>query len=165
MEEAVTHQEYKDGDNWKPGYYSDSLAKGGTTSNVTDGKLTTDESGTITFENLWADEAVQYRLKEVEAPEGYALLKDPVFEGTLPASYPDGKVTATPDEVIDGTAYFYDLPITVQNGHIYTLPMTGGNGFPFAPLGMVMLPVGLTLSIFKGKPNWFRRLCKKLKQI
>ena len=157
--------EYKDGDTWKPVYHSDSLAKGGTTSNATDGKLTTDESGTITFENLWADEAVQYRLKEVEAPEGYALLKDPVFEGTLPASYPDGKVTATPDEVIDGTAYFYDLPITVQNGHIYTLPMTGGNGFPFAPLGMVMLPVGLTLSIFKGKPNWFRRLCKKLKQI
>ena len=126
-------------------YHSDSLAKGGTTSNVTDGKLTTDESGTITFENLWADEAVQYRLKEVEAPEGYALLKEPIFEGTLPASYPDGKVSATPDEVIDGTAYFYDLPITVQNGHIYTLPMTGGSGFPFAGAGIAALVLGLLL--------------------
>ena len=137
--------EYKDGDGWKPVYHSDSLSKGGTAANVTDGKLTTDESGTVTFENLWADEAVQYRLKEVEAPEGYALLKEPIFEGTLPASYPDGKVSATPDEVIDGTAYFYDLPITVQNGHIYTLPMTGGSGFPFAGAGIAAPVLGLLL--------------------
>ena len=156
--------EYKDGDSWTPVYHSDSLAKGGTSTAVSDGKLTTDESGTITFENLWADEEVQYRLTEVAAPEGYELLKEPIFEGTLPVSYPDGKVTATPDEVIDGTAYFYDLPITVQNGHIYTLPMTGGNGFPFAPLGMVMLLVGFTLYVVKGKPNWVYQVCKKIKQ-
>ena len=155
--------EYKDGDTWKPVYHSDSLAKGGTIANVTDGKLTTDESGTITFENLWADEEIQYRLTETQAPEGYELLKEPIFEGTLPASYPDGKVTATPDEVIDGTAYFYDLPITVQNGHIYTLPMTGGSGFPFAPLGMVMLLVGFTLYVANGKPNWFCCLLKTFK--
>ena len=80
-----------------------------------------------------------------DAPEGYELLKEPIFEGTLPISYPDGKVTATPDEVIDGTAYFYDLPITVQNGHIYTLPMTGGSGFPFAEVGAFALVLGLLL--------------------
>ena len=39
----------------------------------------------------------------------------------------------------------YDLPITVQNGHIYTLPMTGGSGFPFAGVGIVALLVGLLL--------------------
>ena len=137
--------EYKDGDTWKPVYYSETLAKGGTSAKVTDGKLTTDESGMITFENLWADEEIQYRLTETQAPEGYELLKEPIFEGTLPASYPDGKVTATPDEVIDGTAYFYDLPITVQNGHIYTLPMTGGSGFPFAEAGIAALVLGLLL--------------------
>ena len=156
--------EYKDGDSWKPVYHSDSLAKGGTTSNVIDGKLTTDESGTITFENLWADEEIQYRITETQAPEGYELLKEPIFEGTLPVSYPDGKVTATPDEVIDGTAYFYNLPVTVQNGHIYTLPMTGGSGFPFAPLGMVMLLVGFTLYVVKGKSNWVYQVRKKIKQ-
>ena len=155
--------EYKDDDTWKPVYHSDSLSKGDTAANVTDGKLTTDESGTITFENLWADEEIQYRLTETQAPEGYELLKKLIFEGALPASYPDGKVTATPDEVIDGTAYFYDLPITVQNGHIYTLPMTGGSGFPFSPLGVVMLLVGFTLYVAKGKPNWFRYLLKKFK--
>ena len=157
--------EYKDGDTWKPVYHSDSLAKGGTSAAVSDGKLTTDESGTITFENLWADEEVQYRLTEVAAPEGYELLKEPVFEGTLPISYPDGKVSVTPDEVIDGTAYFYDLPITVQNGHIYTLPMTGGSGFPFVPLGVAMLLIGFTLHVAKGKPIWFCYLRKTIKRI
>ena len=156
--------EYKDGDAWKPAYHSDSLAKGGTSAAVSDGKLTTDESGTITFENLWADEEIQYRLTETQSPEGYELLKEPIFEGTLPISYPDGKVTATPDEVIDGTAYFYNLPITVQNGHIYTLPMTGGSGFPFAPLGVVMLLVGFTFYVAKGKPNWVYQILKKIKQ-
>ena len=157
--------EYKDGDTWKPVYYSETLAKGGTSVKVTDGKLTTDESGMITFENLWADEEIQYRLTETQAPEGYELLKEPIFEGTLPANYPDGKVTATPDEVIDGTAYFYDLPITVQNGHIYTLPMTGGSGFPFVPLGVAMLLIGFTLHVAKGKPNWFCYLRKTIKRI
>ena len=155
--------EYKDGDSWKPVYHSDSLAKGGTSTDVTDGKLTTDESGTITFENLWADEEVQYRLTEVAAPEGYELLKEPVFEGTLPISYPDGKVSATPDEVIDGTAYFYNLPVTVQNGHIYTLPMTGGSSFPFVPLAIIMILFGYTLAVVIVKPKWFRRFRRTLK--
>ena len=155
--------EYKDGDSWKPVYHSDSLAKGGTIANVTDGKLTTDESGNVTFENLWADEEVQYRLTEVAAPEGYELLKEPIFEGTLPVSYPDGKVTATPDEVIDGTAYFYNLPVTVQNGHIYTLPMTGGSSFPFVPLAIIMILFGYTLAVVIVKPKWFRRFCRTLK--
>ena len=147
--------EYRDGDTWKPVYHSDSLAKGGTSTDVTDGKLTTDESGTITFENLWADEAVQYRLTETQTPEGYELLKEPIFEGTLPASYPD--------EVIDGTAYFYDLPITVQNGHIYTLPMTGGSDFPFVPLAIIMILFGYTLAVVIVKPKWFQRFCHTLK--
>ena len=155
--------EYKDSDTWKPVYHSDSLAKGGTSTAVLDGKLTTDESGTITLENLWADEEIQYRLTEVAAPEGYELLKEPIFEGTLPVSYPDGKVTATPDEVIDGTAYFYDLPITVQNGHIYTLPMTGGDDFPFTPLAIFMILFGYTIAVVIVKPKWFRRFCRTLK--
>lgn len=154
--------EYKDGDTWKPVYQSDSLAKGGTSAAVSDGKLTTDESGTITFENLWADEEIQYRLTEVAAPEGYELLKEPIFEGTLPASYPDGKVTATPDEVIDGTAYFYNLPVTVQNGHIYTLPMTGGSGFPFAGVGIVALLVGLLLIVNFKYPTILKNLKRRI---
>ena len=72
-------------------------------------------------------------------------------------------MTATPDEVIDGTAYFYNLPITVQNGHIYTLPMTGGDDFPFTPLAIFMILFGYTIAVVIVKPKWFRRFCRTLK--
>ena len=97
-----------------------------------------------------------------DAPEGYELLKEPIFEGTLPVSYPDGKVTATPDEVIDGTAYFYNLPITVQNGHIYTLPMTGGSGFSFAGVGAFALVLGLLLFANTKYPFILKNLKRRL---
>ena len=42
--------------------------------------------------------------------------------------------------------------------------MTGGIGFPFAPLGVVMLLVGFTLYVAMGKPNWVYQLRKKIKQ-
>ena len=118
---AVFLLEYLDGDTWKPvtGRSDDVVAKGACTSEgLKDGRLTTDASGKAAFEGLWADDQLQYRLTEVKAPEGYELLKEPVFEGVLPVSYPEGKVTAEPEEVIDGTAYFYDPTFTVQNNHI-----------------------------------------------
>ncbi len=138
--------EYLEGDTWKPVFQSEEMAVGGCSSqDLTDGCLTTDESGTVTFSGLWADEAVQYRLTEIQAPEGYELLSEPVFEGVLPVSYPDGEVSMEPEEVLDGMAYFYNLPVTVQNSHIYTLPQTGGSGFPFAGIGAVALFLGLLL--------------------
>lgn len=145
---AVFLLEYLDGDTWKPvtGRSDDVVAKGACTSEgLKDGQFTTDESGKAAFEGLWADDQLQYRLTEVAAPEGYELLKEPVFEGVLPVSYPEGKVTAEPEEIIDGTAYFYNPTFTVQNNHIYTLPMTGGRNLPLAPLGifMILLAVGM----------------------
>ena len=65
--------------------------------------------------------------------------------------------------MIDGTAYFYNLPVTVQNGHIYTLPMTGGSSFPFVPLAIIMILFGYTLAVVIVKPKWFRRFCRTLK--
>ena len=88
---------------------------------------------------------MQYRLTEIQAPEGYELLKEPVFEGVLPVSYPDGAVSMEPEEVLDGMAYFYNLPITVQNGHIYTLPQTGGTHMPFVPVGICCFGLGIGL--------------------
>ena len=139
---AVFLLEYLDGNTWNPvtGRSDDVVAKGTCTSEgLKDGRLTTDESGKATFEGLWADDQLQYRLTEVAAPEGYELLKEPVFEGVLPVSYPEDKVTAEPEETIDGTAYFYNPTFTVQNNHIYTLPMTGGRGLPLVPVGIAML--------------------------
>jgi uncharacterized surface anchored protein len=151
--------EYFDGSNWVPVsfYDGETLVKGGCTSpNLENGCLTTDESGTVTFAGLWADFELQYRLTEVAAPEGYELLSEPVYEGVLPLGYPVSKVTAEPDVLIGESAYFYNLPITVRDGKIYTLPQTGGRNFPFVPLGILALSVGSFL-IFRHKyPNIFK---------
>jgi hypothetical protein len=65
-------------------------------------------------------------------------------------AYAADQVSAQPDETIDQTAYFYDLPVTVRDGKIYTLPVTGGGNFPFVPLGILALSVGSFL-IFRHK--------------
>lgn len=139
---AVFLLEYLDGSTWKPVVFrsDEPISKGGCTSeNLKNGQLTTDESGIVTFFGLWADDSLKYRLTEVKAPEGYELLKEPVFEGVLPVSYPEDKVAAEPEEVIDGRAYFYNPTYSVQNNHIYALPMTGGKNLPLMPLGIVMI--------------------------
>lgn len=67
-----------------------------------------------------------YTLTEEKAPEGYALLGEPVGisiakDGTLTISGGDGKATIAKDNG--------DLPVlTVRNSEIYTLPSTGGSG-------------------------------------
>lgn len=69
---AVFLLEYNDGGTWKPvtSRSSDPIAKGGCTSTgLTDGQLTTGDSGSVTFDGLWADGEIQYRLTEVKAPE------------------------------------------------------------------------------------------------
>lgn len=148
---AVFLLEYLDGDTWKPvtSRSDDMITKGACTSeNLTDGQLTTDESGKVTFSGLWADDQLQYRLTETKAPEGHELLKEPVFEGILPVSYDATEVTAEPEETIDGMAYFYNPTITVTNGRVYEMPMTGGRNLPLAPLGAVMFLLGAIPIIF-----------------
>ena len=152
--------EYLDGDEWKPVFQSGDLEVGGCSSEkLTDGCLTTDESGAVTFENLWADEEIQYRLTEVAAPEGYELLAEPVFEGTLPVTADPDKAEIEPDEIINGTAYFYNLPVTVRDGHIYTLPMTGGSGFPFVAVGVIALFTGGLLFINRSEERRVGKEC------
>jgi uncharacterized surface anchored protein len=159
--------EYLDGTEWKPvtARSSDPIAKGGCTSpNLENGCLTTDESGTVTFAGLWADFELQYRLTEVAAPEGYELLSEPVYEGVLPLGYPASKVTAEPDVLIGESAYFYNLPITVRDGKIYTLPTTGGGNFPFVPLGILALCVGSLLILNHKHPYIFNHMKKNIRR-
>jgi len=152
--------EYWDGQYWRPVYNrrSDSEEKGGCTSLGLDvGCLTTDSSGIVTFSGLWADDDLKYRLLEVGAPEGYELLEEPAFEGVLPISYPDKSVSAEPDEVFDGTAYFYDLPVTIRDGKTYILPMTGGSGISLWPAALALILFGGMLTAVTLHPYWFRR--------
>lgn len=97
----------QDNQTWRGVSKSSVLTVGGCTSpNLTsDGCLITDDSGKITFTGLYP--TLFYRVVEVEAPEGYSLLKDPVDIGKL-----------TPESNFTGS-------IKVVNTVVFSLPVTG----------------------------------------
>lgn len=126
-----------DGTTWTPVTYSDKedVVLGGCTSeDLTDGCLVTGADGIITFVGLypsWGDTAVQYRLTEVEAPEGYQLLADYAFTGELPV-----------DEDLT-------INLTVYNSSGYTLPSTAGIIGPelLGALGTILAMLALALAV------------------
>ena len=64
--------------------YSGGLTKGGcSNSAVVDGTLTSGEDGVLVWDNLYP--GLHYRVTELKAPNGYELLTDYAFEGTLPS--------------------------------------------------------------------------------
>jgi len=157
---AVFKLEYQDGSTWKPvsGRKGDPITRGGcTSSGLVEGQLTTGDSGSVSFEGLWADGEIQYRLTEVKAPEGYELLKEPIYEGTLPVAVDKSKATGTPDEVEGNTAYFYRLPVTVKDGKVFNLPKTGGHNYPVTKMALTIIAFGMGLIAFTLKPHGFRR--------
>lgn len=77
---------------------------------------TSGEDGLLTWENLPI--TLQYRITETKAPEGYTLLKDYAFAGTLPA---------------DNT----EMELRVVNGEAFALPKTGSTGFVRIPMATV----------------------------
>ncbi len=155
--------EYKENGTWTPvsKRVNSSVTAGGCTSpNLKNGCLTTDETGVASFTGLLADGFIQYRLTEVKAPEGYSLLPEPVFEGTLPVAVKKNLASDGAEETIGDTAYFYRLPVTVTDGHIYVLPQTGGRGNDLFWLGlMAMCTAGVMLLLNKNY-NKKRRICK-----
>ena len=97
----------EDGSLWWPIEYSESEIpeEGGcSNSDVADGMLITGEDGVLVWDNLYP--GLQYRLTEIEAPDGYNLLNKPAFEGELPED--------------DMT-----LEVRVINTRIFTMPETG----------------------------------------
>ncbi len=77
---------------------------------------TSGEDGLLTWENLPI--TLQYRITETNAPDGYTLLKDYAFVGTLPA---------------DST----EMDLRVVNGEAFALPKTGSTGFVRIPMATV----------------------------
>lgn len=109
---AVFLLEYSqdEGKTWKPVYTDKSTTgdiPGATTAEVIDGKASTDENGLLAFRFLYAplpeQGSVLYRLTEVEAPSGYQLIEDPIWEGTLPVI----------DE--ESAEYDFEIEFTVEN--------------------------------------------------
>lgn len=101
---------------------NDPVALGGcTSSELTDGRLTTGSDGLAVFSGLCVetDEGqVLYRLTETATRPGYSLLSAPAYEGALPEEAE------------------YTVTLTAVNMPNYQLPMTGGHGFGVAAFGV-----------------------------
>lgn len=85
--------------------------------NLAAASKTSGEDGLLTWENLSI--TLQYRITETKAPEGYTLLKDYAFVGTLPA---------------DNT----EMELRVVNGEAFALPKTGSVDFVRIPIATVL---------------------------
>ena len=83
--------------------------------NLAAASKTSGEDGLLTWEALPI--TLQYRITETKAPEGYTLLKETAFEGTLPAD---------------------TLELRVVNGEAFALPKTGSVDFVRIPIATVL---------------------------
>ena len=84
--------------------------------NLAAASKTSGEDGLLTWKALPI--TLQYRITETNAPDGYTLLKDYAFAGTLPA---------------DNT----EMELRVVNGEAFALPKTGSVGFVRIPMATV----------------------------
>ena len=82
--------------------------------NLAAASKTSGEDGLLTWENLSI--TLQYRITETKAPEGYTLLKEAAFEGTLPAD---------------------TLELRVVNGEAFALPKTGSTDLTVLPFAVI----------------------------
>ena len=109
--------------NWTPVTFSDvdRVSVGGcTASGLTDGKLSTDANGYVSFTGLHPQ--LHYRVTEISTLDGYQLLTEAAFEGTL-----------TPDSN-------FEVALQVVNCPVFQLPMTGGNGLQyFTTMGNMLI--------------------------
>ena len=117
-----------DGSTWAPVQHrsEDEPVQAGfcTSDGLTDGMLRTDASGQAGFTGLCIDTqlgAVRYRITEVATKDGYTLLPDYAFDGSLRAN-----------EALE-------IPITVVNQPVFSMPATGGKGFNSLAIGLVII--------------------------
>ena len=111
----------EDESTWQSVQYSESVTKGGCSAeNLTDGCLTSGEDGVLQWTGLHP--GLRYRLTEVKAPEGFKLLTEAAFTGTLPTDT-------------------LSVELTVANARTFTMPETG------AVSGAILRVLGLAAAI------------------
>ena len=112
----------EDGINWMPVSHTDSAVPqigGCTTTGLLDGgRLVTDETGLVSFEGLYP--TLHYRLTETKAKEGYQLLGDYAYVGSLCADKD------------------FTVSLRVVNAKVFTLPETGSNALALMPIGLML---------------------------
>ena len=109
----------------------------------------TDETGKVRFTGLRADSKILYRLTETAAPEGYALMAGSLYVGTLPVE--TDNIYASDAEVFDSKTFVYTLLITATNDPVFRLPTTGGSGFAYLPLAVLLCAAPVPIIIKKTK--------------
>ena len=111
----------EDESTWQSVQYSEAVTKGGcSTKGLTDGCLTSGENGILQWTGLHP--GLHYRLTETKAPEGFKLLTEPAFTGTVPADT-------------------LSVELTVVNARTFTMPETG------AVSGAILRVLGLAAAI------------------
>ena len=134
------------GTTWNPVSHRDSenISTGGCASTgLSDGQLTTDSSGSVSFTGLRADSTILYRLTETKAPQGYSLIGAELYNGTLPIE--TQKTNTEDSETVDGKPYCYTLYVTATDDPTYRLPETGGSGFGLLPLFMPICTIPIII--------------------
>lgn len=84
--------------------------------NIQKASKTSDDDGLLTWDNLSLK--FQYRITETKAPDGYTLLKDYAFTGSLPTENSE-------------------MELRVVNGEAFALPKTGSTGLARLPITTV----------------------------
>lgn len=129
------------GSSWAPVFTraadSKDISRGGCTSpGLSKGQLVTDDSGMVRFTGLRADGLILYRLTETAAPEGCSLITEALYVGSLPVE--SNNTSASDAEQPGNKTFVYSLYITATNDPVFRLPETGGSGFGYLPLSLLL---------------------------
>ncbi len=143
------------GKTWKPVVsrtVDSEVSRGGcTTEGLVNGQLMTGENGRVRFEGLRADGLILYRLTETKAPEGHSLIGGTLYSGTLPVE--SENIYANDAEVFDSKAFVYSVFVTAVDDSLYRLPDSGGSGFTYLPVVMLLAAAFITMIFTKRKEN------------
>ncbi|NEG69742.1 SpaA isopeptide-forming pilin-related protein [Bifidobacterium choloepi] len=104
--------------------------------------LTSDAFGVVLRSSVLSDGT--FTIVETEAPEGYLFVKD----GAVTVTTANGKITDFSSSSFTTKTSADGLTLWIENEPAFTLPKTGGNGFPWywVFLGLVLVLVAIRLA-------------------